>query len=534
MMLKTQSSYDLQSKLRVYSRLHANLLTFLVVLIFSLYYFADACVRASEKYFWYDEIFTVYICRLPTFHASWNAVLHGADFNPPLVYALTRLANAVVGEGLIGSRLPEMIGFWICLLCLFRFVRRQCGLMGGFVAMAFPLFTTAYFYSYEARPHAIVLAFCGLALVFWQTIQERPGERWWLVPFALSLMGASLSHCYGIALGFPFAVTELVWTFRSHRVRWEMWAAMIISLLGAIVVIYPLLQSYNRIVQGTAFAQAVVPTWYEVTVFYDSVLPPSLLKIVVLCVFLLSTCVLDRRHANSSDQALNWTSIALPLGFLALPAFGVLLGKVIDGPFLPRYFLSAVIGLSVLIGFAAARCRPRWLAVALVCVIVLSLSKNFATLLIHHSPEWGKLAVTLSGGRIKVNMQPRHPLADHALLKSADSARSLPIVVPEGLDFVYLANYDRAQESRLYYVSDYAHDTYLREYELLRTLCGLTFNPGRTVDDFTKSNREFFVYGNVSEASLWLSDYEKRGGVVKSIKFSGNQFLADVQMEPNS
>jgi hypothetical protein len=515
-MLKTQSSFDLVSKLRAYPRLLVRLLPSLIVMIFSVFYFIETCVRASGKYFWYDELFTVYICRLPTFQASWNAVLQGADFNPPLLYALTRLAHATVGEGLIGTRLPAMLGFWIFSLCLFRFVRRRCGLMAGFVAMTFPLFTAAYFYAYEARPHAIVLGFCGLALVFWQTIQERPRENRWLMAFGLSLAGASFSHCYGIVVICPFAVAEVIFTLRSHRLRWGMWAAMLLPVLASTVVIYPLYQSYNGIVQGTSFARWATATWHDFFAFYDNLLIPSLFELGIVFLVLLSFSLSDQRQAYASDQALNWTDVVLPVGFLALPVIGILLGKAFDGPFVPRYFLSALLGLSVLIGFAAGRCRPRWLAGALVCMMILILGRHFTGLLVHRHRGSGEF---LAG-----------PLAAHALLSSPEARRPLPIVVPDGRDFLYLANYDHAQESRLYYANDYRRDTFLREYGLLRTLCGLPFNPERSLDEFAKSNLEFFVYGNTSQAELWLSDYEKRGGSVKSIKFSGDQFLADVQM----
>jgi hypothetical protein len=59
----------------------------------SLIYFVDICIRARSKFFWPDELVTVYLCRLPDFRDTWAAVSHGADFNPPLFYMLTRGAN---------------------------------------------------------------------------------------------------------------------------------------------------------------------------------------------------------------------------------------------------------------------------------------------------------------------------------------------------------------------------------------------------------------------------------------------------------
>ena len=57
--------------------------------VFSVFYFSDIMLRASGKHFWFDEIYTVNLCRIPAFHDLQQAVLHGADYNPPLFYLLT-------------------------------------------------------------------------------------------------------------------------------------------------------------------------------------------------------------------------------------------------------------------------------------------------------------------------------------------------------------------------------------------------------------------------------------------------------------
>ena len=50
--------------------------------MFSVFYFSDIMLRASGKHFWFDEIYTVNLCRIPAFHDLQQAVLHGADYNP--------------------------------------------------------------------------------------------------------------------------------------------------------------------------------------------------------------------------------------------------------------------------------------------------------------------------------------------------------------------------------------------------------------------------------------------------------------------
>jgi len=79
-----------------------------ILALFSLIYFATVLLRASEKYFWFDELGTVNISRLPNMNAVWQTIRHGMDYNPPLFWVLTRLAGAPFGFGLISARLPDM------------------------------------------------------------------------------------------------------------------------------------------------------------------------------------------------------------------------------------------------------------------------------------------------------------------------------------------------------------------------------------------------------------------------------------------
>ncbi len=48
--------------------------TVLGTLLLSLVYFADIMWRSSRKPFWFDELFTVYLCRLPSLKSTWIEV----------------------------------------------------------------------------------------------------------------------------------------------------------------------------------------------------------------------------------------------------------------------------------------------------------------------------------------------------------------------------------------------------------------------------------------------------------------------------
>ena len=70
-----------------------------VLAVFSIAYFGLTFYRASRKLFWFDELFTVYQSRLPDFKSVWRAVLNGVDFNPPVLYLVTRFSERIFGGG---------------------------------------------------------------------------------------------------------------------------------------------------------------------------------------------------------------------------------------------------------------------------------------------------------------------------------------------------------------------------------------------------------------------------------------------------
>src|SRR4029450_12529383 len=65
-----------------------------ILRLFSVAYFLTTCYRASQKSLWSDELYTLYVSRLPDLVSCWKALTSGVDSNPPLFYVLTRLAEA--------------------------------------------------------------------------------------------------------------------------------------------------------------------------------------------------------------------------------------------------------------------------------------------------------------------------------------------------------------------------------------------------------------------------------------------------------
>ena len=252
--------------------------------MYTIGYFAATAYRASRKLFWYDEIITVDVSRLPDFSSIWNTLNHGVDFNPPLFYLLTRISEGAVASEHIGARLPEIIGFWVFTICLFRFVSLRTNALAGFISMLFPLVTTAYSYAYEARPSGIILGCCGLALVTWQhPAAATPRPRVWsLAILFMSLTVALLCHGYAVLLFVPLLFGEMVRVVATRRPDWAMWSTLIVAgtAIFVSVILFRTLQSHV----GTFVPASLVTLAQNYQAFFRSGATVLAIVLAVLCI----------------------------------------------------------------------------------------------------------------------------------------------------------------------------------------------------------------------------------------------------------
>jgi Dolichyl-phosphate-mannose-protein mannosyltransferase len=502
----------------------------LFIVLFSIVYFSETLIRASEKRFWYDELCTLYICRLPTLKDAWLAVLHGADYNPPFFYVIQRTSMALFGDGEIAMRLPQMLAFWILCVCLFLVVERKAGTLGGVAAMTLPLLTGAYFYAYDARPHGIVLGFCGLAVLCWQRLEEQPRSKRWLLGFALALQAAFLTHCYAILLVIPFAVIEIVRAARSKRINWRMWIALAAPAVIAVVSFVPLLGSFRQNLQSGGFNALFSASFPQFPVFYKLLFSRSILVlslIVVVFAFERSGFLAKRDTESLSRYRFSFWDLLLILGFLGMPAYGLLLARIMHGPFIGRYFMSAVVGVCVAVGLGIGM-RPRNRgASAIAGVIVLLAMLDAGMAIWDRAHGVGEDLVEPSTKKV-VNTAPHDDLANDPLIKSA--SHSLPIATSDMFDFLYLVHYRPTESSRFFQVvpSKKSLD-YVTMHPVLEW-CRVQCNREFTYGDFLQQHPDFLFYSRPGSNSF-LKQITAAGAQIRSMKFDGDaHYLAEVHM----
>ena len=455
------------------------------IVLVSAVYFPDLFLKASGKCFWFDELFTVYLCRLHSFTSTWTAVTHGADFNPPLLYLFTRWAQWLFGQGLIATRLPAMVGVWLFGVCLFLFVARRAGVVSGFIAGIFPFFTLAQYYAYEARAHGIVLGWCGLALVCWQRNAEGRAKNLWLAGFGLCLVGALLTHVYAVYLLFPFALVELYSLFRRGRPDWGIVAALALALISVTVTVYlPLFRVYRASVPATFF-----PGSHDlIQRFLVAVIGPAI-GVLLLALILFALEGLWRADRATVYAVIPAREMLVAVGFVCIPLVGLLGSKLSQGPFIERYFLSSIAGYAIFLGFASSRLVGSWKAQALAACMLLLMIGDLGTT-IYLTLKHRIVLIEPSSGLV-LSTTPTDPMALYGTV-SLDT-NGLDILVLRDLEYIYLFRYAPPSVVPHLYFGGLPNDLFLSAYERLAIGAHIDLKT-TTFAAFLATHSRFLVY----------------------------------------
>lgn len=315
--------------------------------------------------YWYDELFTLYITRLPDLGTVWRALQEGADLNPPLYYVATRLAVALFGNHEFALRIPSIVGFLTMCVCLRLFVGKRLGKAWGIVAMVIPMISGAAYYAAEARPYGMMVGLVSLAMVFWQRRKESGRPAIMLIVMSMLLACTLLTHCYAVLLMFPFWLAELAKTVRQRRLDFKMLVALSAPFL-AVISYLPLLRAVSPVaVKNEVFA----PTLWSLPLFYNFLLIGPLP--VLICAAVLVH--LFPRGQDCQAEGLEVEEQWLAAGLLLLPVLALGLAAGVTHIYFRRYALGAICGLAILLPVVYRWWAGRRKAASVVVAVVLSL-----------------------------------------------------------------------------------------------------------------------------------------------------------------
>lgn len=315
---------------------------------------------ARRKLFWFDEVSTLEIARLP-FARVFSALHAGADHQTIFFHLVTRASVWLAGDGLLGLRLPAVAGFLAMSLGLFVFVRRRLGTMSGFVAFLLPFLTGLERYTAEARAYGLMLAFCGIALVAWQAAASQSRNRTLsLSVLAVAALCATAAHSYAVFFIAALAAGEAVRFRETWKPDWALWAALALALMPPIWSEAKLAAANAMLGEQPYFAMM----WH----FYERTFAP-------LAPALAAAAVLAAWASRMETRAkpLAWmpahelaASVALLLG----PPCMVILSIPRHYYFDDRYGSTALLGAAILAAFFHA--RTPWISVRVGFLLIVA------------------------------------------------------------------------------------------------------------------------------------------------------------------
>jgi 4-amino-4-deoxy-L-arabinose transferase-like glycosyltransferase len=451
---------------------------------------------SSARPFWFDELFTFHLARLPDFATLWLALSKGTDLQPPLFHLTTAAAQKLFGSSEVATRLPALAGYLLMTVCIYLFVRRRTSGWYALIAALFPAVTEAFRYSYEARPYGLMMGFSALALLCWQQAVSATGVRRaiGLVGLWLSLSLALSFHYYSVLAFVAIGTGEAVRIVQRRRL--DIPIAMAACLAGLIGIIY------LPLIRGAVTVHSDHP-WNGVSLrfVFDALhfaLSPAAVP-MAFCVVALGLLYGLPRVAQA--PAARRIVLTLPetgacLGFVMLPLFGYLVGRFVTHMMSERYVLPLVIGFAVLFACALYQATGGRALAGLILAAIL--------------------ATVFVGRHIA-----RPPMVNEfATLRLPAQDRDLPLVLASSLDVVprlYYANADVTSRIVCVDLSTHYHGVDAVDRDVF--IAAPFFHwPVMHYADFARAHPRFFLLA--TPASDW---------VAKRLRADG----AELQLEPS-
>ena len=327
--------------------------------------------KASARLFWCDELFTFHVSNLQPFSLLWSALRAGADGMSPGYYAIVRLARMLPGDPHVTLRLPSILGYMLTLAGVYWFARKRLPVYAALTAVVLVTLSPFRWYAVEARSYALLVGFLAISAVLWQRI----GEKRFMTPlFALFLtLAVSSNHLAVVAIS-SFGIAELTRTILSRRLRWGVWAACLLAACPFLLSL-PILLRFGAIYGKTFWAR---PGWGTLVSTYDDYTGlNSRLALILVVFFGIVFCdrllwILRRSREEAPE-------LILIGGFLFYPALLVLLTKLLNSGYTPRYGWPAILGLAL---GSVYLFRAIWLKPSSACLL--------ATLLVAFAVQGGQ------------------------------------------------------------------------------------------------------------------------------------------------
>jgi hypothetical protein len=477
----------------------------IVVLIFILLAAGlISTLHAIAKPFWYDEICTVIVCRLSSASDIWKALSHAVDTNPPFYYLVAHFARQLVPEDHLGYRLPSILGLLGTIFCIYKFVSRRSSRLSALVGATFILCTPLAEYAYEARPYSLMIACISCAILAWQRIDK---SRLYVILVAFGLAAAISLHYYALLVWPVFFIAEAsVWIFHRHF-RVSAWASIIVGALPMILFSTLLLKLRDYYGQNfwahINFKQIIIAdSWlFNLGGNWGLILVAGLSALILYFSITRSDTPASSDHKEGEQKALPIEERMLILTLLWLPLIAIAVARIGHGGMTERYMLPTILGGALAVGYLSDK-LPRAAGALLLALLMIYYALS----------SFHDVSSALRGSLLEPRNAATHELQTIA---AADDQAGLPIVIANGVRYLPMAYYTRAESNRmLYFIADPAAAVRLssnKSDSLDKALLVLKHYAPLNVEDydgFVSMHREFLLVtdagGGPIEDFEWL------------------------------
>jgi hypothetical protein len=421
--------------------------------------FAGFCAGLTSfvKPFWFDEILTVIVCRLPSASAIWNALGHAADGNPPLFYSVVRLTRQLIPEDHLGYRLPSILGLLATVICIYLVLCKRVDRLSALTGAAFVLCTPMATYASEARPYSPEVACIAGAILAWQRADQ---SRLYSLLVATTLAAAVSLHYYAVFVWPAFLLAEAsVWLF-GRRFRLAAWVSLVVGAaplflfagllsnlrryygqhLWAPASIYQMFGAHNWLF-GFAGSSLGGSSGSSIGGYWGTALTVGVTLCFVYWGLGRLTPSFPSEDRKARERAFPIGEYVLTMVLLWLPAITLAAAIVSHGGMTTRYMLPTILGGALAVGYFSSRV-PRIVTAFLLLLLLVNYGLSSA-----------------SGVMKMVHGSLREPRATAArefqtILEQQHESR-LPIVISSGIQYLPMAYYTPPDPGRqLYALTD--------------------------------------------------------------------------------
>jgi Dolichyl-phosphate-mannose-protein mannosyltransferase len=401
-------------------------------------------LSAYEKPFWFDEILTVIMCRIPSISKLWQALNDGADTNPPLFYLIAGWAHRLIPGDHVAYRFPSIVGLLFAVFCTYFILCRRVDRWSAIAGAAFLLCTPLVSYAVEARPYALVAGFVSVAILAWQRTDD---SKLYSILMGVALAIALGLHYYAIFVWPAFVLAEATVWLHGRRFRIGTWLALLLGT-APLFVFAPLLVHLRRYYgrnfwSRPSFGQifSAPSALYNFLDYWVWCLTIGVIVLLILWSLGKSVKGYLSEPREAGELVLPIEESALIAVFLLLPVFAVLAAKVSGAGMAFRYLLPTVLGASLAVGFLTSRASRAVRAVLLVLIL-----GNYG---LSSLPVMKKaLTGSLLARRVAAAHQGNAILAEYQKF-------GLPIVIGRGSNYLPMIYYMPAgQTAGLYALAD--------------------------------------------------------------------------------